>query len=250
MIERVGYAGWNGLTGNTPMSKDIAPQAFWQTIEDAGTYEEDPSGGFRGFFPARLPDGRQLALPIRERGNGEALASLIINQASFTVLDTMAEALANKARDHAPDIVVAMPTLGLALAEETARRLGHDRYVPLSTSRKFWYDEALSVPMRSITSPDQEKRLFMDPRMLPLLESRSIFLIDDALSTGTSILAGCRLLEKCAGKPSLIGCAMLQTDRWHAALQDYDSALVDKVLGVFKSPRLAQTEGGGWRPQT
>lgn len=250
MIERVGYAGWNGLTGNTPMSEDIAPQAFWQTIEDAGTYEEDPPGGFRGFFPAQLPDGRQLALPIRERGNGEALASLIINQASFTVLDTLAEALANMARNHAPDIVVAMPTLGLALAEQTARRLGHNRYVPLSTSRKFWYDEALSVPMRSITSPDQEKHLFMDPRMLPLLENRSIFLIDDALSTGTSILAGCRLLEKCASKPSLIGCAMLQTDRWRAALQDYDKALAERVLGVFKSPRLSQTDEGGWLPQS
>ena len=106
------------------MSGEIAPQAFWQTIEDAGTFEEDPPGGHHGFFPARLPDGRQLALPIRERGNGEALASLIINQASFAVLDSLADALADLAREHAPDVVVAMPTLGLALAEETARRPG------------------------------------------------------------------------------------------------------------------------------
>ena len=29
----------------------------------------------------------------------------------------------------------------------------------------------------------------------------------------------------------------------------YDKALAEKVLGVFKSPRLSQTDEGGWRPQ-
>ena len=120
--------------------------------------------------------------------------------------------------------------------------------MPLGTSRKFWYDAALVVPLHSITSPDREKRLYMDPRMLPLLENRSIFLIDDALSTGTSILAGCRLLEKCVGKPSLIGCAMLQTVRWRDALEAYEPSLAGRVLGVFSTPRLVQTDEGGWRP--
>jgi len=232
----------------TPQPPDIPPHGFWQTIVEPDTYEDRPAKGHRAFYPAWLPDGRQLALPIRERDGGrEALASLIVNQASFAVLDTLADALAEMARPFAPDIVVAMPTLGLALAEQTARRLGHDRYVPLSTSRKFWYDDDLSVPLRSITSPDQAKQLYVDPRMLPLLTGRTIFLIDDVLSTGSSILAACRLLEACGLTPGLIGCAMLQTTRWRDTVAAYDPTLVDRVLGVFATPRLVPTGRGGWR---
>ncbi len=227
------------------------PLEFWQTIAQPGTFEEDPVQGYRDYFPARLPDGRQLALPIRARDSGqEALASLIINQASFEVLDTLAIALAEMARDFEPDVVVAMPTLGLSLAEQTARRLGHTRYVPLSTSRKFWYDDALSVPLRSITSPGQEKRLYVDPRMLPLMNGRRLFLIDDVLSTGASILAGCRLLETCAHLPDLIGCAMLQTDRWRNTLTAENHSLEDRVIGVFSTPRLVPTQNGGWLPES
>lgn len=226
----------------------IAPHEFWQTIAEPGTHEENPPQGYRDCFPARLPDGRQLALPIRRRGEEEALASLIINQASFEVLDRLAAELAEMARPHGPDVVVAMPTLGLALAQETARRLGHSRYVPLSTSRKFWYDEELSVPLRSITSPGQDKRLYTDPRMLPLMEGRRLFLIDDVLSTGASIVAGCRLLEVCGQSPDLIGCAMLQTDRWRAALAAEGKGLEHRVLGVFMTPSLVPTAAGGWCP--
>lgn len=226
----------------------IAPHEFWQTIAEPGTYEESPPRGYRDCFPARLPDGRQLVLPIRRRSESEALASLIVNQASFEVLDTLAEMLAEMARPHAPDIIVAMPTLGLALAQETARRLGHSRYVPLSTSRKFWYEEKLSVPLRSVTSPEQEKRLYADPRMLPLMDGRRLFLVDDVLSTGASIVAGCRLLESCSQPPDLIGCAMLQTDRWRDALAAEGNGLEQRVVGVFSTPRLIPTPGGGWCP--
>ncbi len=232
-----------------PKKFDPQPQDFWQEIVAAGTYDNAPPGGHKHFFPARLADGRQLALPIRQRGSSnEALASLIINQASLAVLDALADALAAKVRPLAPDVIVAMPTLGLPLAQETARGLGHSRYVPLSTSRKFWYDDDLSVPLRSVTSPDQHKQLYLDPRMLPLLEDRAVLLIDDVLSTGASIVAGCRLLEKCGCKPALIGCAMLQTDRWRDALRTYDRTLPDRVIGVFSSPLLVEGENGGWHP--
>ena len=58
-----------------------------------------------------------------------------------------------------------LPTLGLALASAVARALGHERYVPLGTSRKFWYRDELSAPLSSVTTPDQKKTLYLDPRM-------------------------------------------------------------------------------------
>lgn len=232
-----------------PMEYGGRPEDFWQEIVPAGTYDVAPPGGFGDFFPAQLADGRQLALPIRQRAEtGEALASLIINQASLSVLDILAGDLAGRVRAFQPELIIALPTLGLSLAQETARHLGHARYVPLSTSRKFWYDDGLTVPMRSVTSPDQQKQLYLDPRMLPLLQDRSILLVDDVLSTGASIVAGCSLLEKCGVKPDLIGCAMLQTLRWQSTLRAHDPILAKRVIGVFTSPLLIRGDGGGWRP--
>lgn len=164
------------------------PHAFWQTIVPAGTYEASPQGGHRDFYPAELPDGRQFALPIRVLSSGErALASLI--QASFEVVDALTAALAEKAAAFRPDIVVGLPTLG------------HSRYVPFGTSRKFWYSEEQSVALRSVTSPEQQKRLYADPRMLPLIEGKRVLLIDDVISTGSSILAGLALLKLCGVEP-------------------------------------------------
>ena len=60
------------------------------------------------------------------------------------------------------------------------------RYVPLGYSRKFWYDDALSEPVHSITSPETGKRLRLDPNLLPLLDRRRTVLVDDAISTGAT----------------------------------------------------------------
>ncbi|MGO7259033.1 phosphoribosyltransferase, partial [Rhizobium brockwellii] len=84
------------------------------------------------------------------------------------VLDALAERLAEKIRPMRIDVVAGLPTLGLTLAAAVAQKLGHSRYVPLGTSRKFGYRDELSVALSSITPPTQKKRLYIDPRMLPL----------------------------------------------------------------------------------
>lgn len=235
------------------MTRDLFandPSLFWQRIEPHGSHDEAPSDGHKVFYPATLPDGFQLALPIRELSDGEsALASLIINQASFDVVEHLSKALAAIAAPFAPDVVVGLPTLGLTLAAPTARDLGHSRYVPFSTSRKFWYREELSVPLRSITSPDQQKRLYADPRMLPLLKDKRVLLVDDVISSGTSIKAGLALLQLCGVTPVAIGAAMLQTERWQAALEEAGAGLAGKVIGVFRTPRLTRHPAGGWQPE-
>lgn len=235
---------------------DAKPHHFWQEIVPADTYDLHPEDGYETFFPVRLPDGMQLALPIRAMTDGQtALASLIINQASFKVIECLAIHLAELLRPFAPAVVAGLPTLGLTLAAEVARHLGHTRFVPLSTSRKFWFEEELSAPMRSITSPDQEKRLYMDPRMLPVLRGQRVVLIDDVLSTGTSILSGLRVLRRCDVDPVAIGAAMLQTRRWQTALEQEQTGLSGRVVGVFQTPyliRMARQEQTGrvaWQQQ-
>jgi adenine/guanine phosphoribosyltransferase-like PRPP-binding protein len=207
----------------------MRPEDYWQDFVSSA--EADGS-----FFPARLDDGRILRLPIRYLPDGKhALASLIINQASFAVVDALAADLAAKLAHFKPDIVVGLPTLGLTLAAAVAAKLGHARYLPLGVSKKFWYREDLSVPLSSITTPDQAKRLYIDPRMVPLLDGKRMLLVDDVISSGVSMAAGLELLAVLKVRPVALGAAMLQTERWQARL---GSNWVAKTVAVFRSPLI------------
>lgn len=222
----------------------VAPHEFWQEIHPRRSFET--AGPHSTFFPAALDDGRQICLPIRPLADGQhALASLIVNQASFEVLEALAADLAAKLAPFSPDVVIGLPTLGLTLAAAVARHLGHSRYVPLGTSRKFWYLEELSVPMSSITTR-QEKRLYIDPRMLPLIENRRVALVDDVISSGSSIIAGLSLLAASGIRPAVIGAAMLQSDRWREKIAAFGPEWPERVRGVFSTPLLTKAEGG-WR---
>lgn len=225
----------------------LEPHQFWQAVYPAGTFP--PAGaGVGDLHPATLPDGRQIALPVRVLpGDGNrAVASLILNQAGFAVADALADAAAQAVRPLGAEIVVGLPTLGLVLAEALARRLGHGRLVPLGTSRKFWYDERLSEPLSSVTSPDTAlKRLYLDPRMLPLLQGRRFLLVDDVVSTGSSMASALALLARAALRPTAIAVAMTQGTRWRDRLAQ--GGWSGQVHAAIATPLLERDAGGRWR---
>ena len=223
----------------------MRPHDFWQEIHQPRSF--DPWQSHLDSYPARFEDGRLLMLPIRQLADGKhALASLIINQASFEVLDAIASDLATKLAVFQPEIVVGLPTLGLTLASAVAMKLGHSRYVPLGTSRKFWYREDLSVPLSSVTTPDQQKRLYVDPRMLPLLDRRRVVVIDDVISSGASMAAAVQLMATCGVEPVILGAAMLQSDRWKERLGLLGSHWLGRTIGVLQSPMLSKTPDDRW----
>lgn len=223
----------------------LDPHQFWQTIDVPGTHAPTEAG-YSGSYPAAFPDGRQLLLPLRVLpGDGtEAVASLIVNQASFAVEDALASAMADLVAPLEPEVIVGVPTLGLPLANNLARRLGHARMVALGTSRKFWYRDDLSAPLSSITSPTHAKTVFLDPRSLPLLEGRRVVVVDDVISSGTSMAAVLRLLELAGIEPVAIAVAMLQGNRWQAVLAPHSH----KIVAPLASPRFARTVDGRWVP--
>ena len=98
------------------------PLDFWQQIDAPEQFST--LGPFEDAYVATF-DGGQLRLPIRVFSDGEqALASLIINQASFDVQEALAKALAAKIAGFDIDVVIGLPTLGLTLASAVARHLG------------------------------------------------------------------------------------------------------------------------------
>ena len=210
----------------------MQPHEFWQTLHEPRTF---PAGLTGNSYVVELGDGRQLQLPIRPLPDGKhALASLIINQASFAVADALADDLARKLAPLSPDVIIGLPTLGLTLAAAVARKLGHARYIPCGTSQKFWYREELSVPLSSLTPPPQQKRLYIDPRMVPLATGRRIVLIDDVISSGISMTAGLALLAACDLAPIALAAAMLQTTHWLTPLSQWQ----DRIVSVFATPLL------------
>ncbi len=99
------------------------------------------------------------------------------------------------------------------------------------------------MPLASITTPGGGKRLYLDPRMLPLLEGRRVALIDDVISSGSSICAALTLLALIGCTPVAIGAAMLQTGRWRAPLAGAAPGVA--VESAFATP-LLRASGAGW----
>ena len=136
---------------------------YWQAIFTEAELSQSPLPPYAKSYPARLPDGRYLLLPLRgmPTADGSApdrcVASLIANQASMEVVEQLALHMAQAAGAYDFDAVIGLPTLGLAFAPLVARRLGHSRYVPLGYSRKYWYRDELSEPVSSITTPGKGK---------------------------------------------------------------------------------------------
>lgn len=215
---------------------------YWQALIPPG--QPLPEGPpWQLSYPARLPDGRALLLPIRQLASDPSLAvaSLICNQASLEVVDALAALLGQALAPQQPDLIIGLPTLGLALAPGVARAVGHARYIPMGYSRKYWYDEALSAPVQSITSPTPGKRIYLDPNLLPLIQGRSVALVDDAISTGTTARAAWDLIELLGAEVVAFGVAMRQGRRWADAL---GGARASRVLGVFDSPLLRAVPQG------
>lgn len=216
---------------------------YWQHTVPANAVDRMEAPWQFG-YPARLPDGRVLVLPIRQLASqpSHAVASLLVNHASLEVVDTLGAMLAERLSAYAPEVVIGLPTLGLALAPVVARALGQARYVPMGYSRKFWYDEALSAAVHSITSPTPGKRIYLDPNLRPLIEGKRLVLVDDAVSTGTTLLAAWNLIESLGGHVVACGVAMLQGRRWVERLGAERAA---RVVGVFESP-LLKAAPDGW----
>jgi hypothetical protein len=103
---------------------------YWQEI--VGENQIEPASRvspWQNGVPVELPDSRFLVLPIRPLNNtkNEAVASLLVNQASMEVVEELGTFLAEEVRPFEPDVVIGLPTLGLSLAAIVAKTLGKSK---------------------------------------------------------------------------------------------------------------------------
>ena len=220
---------------------------YWQATVTEAELSQSPLPPYAQSYPARLPDGRYLVLPLRGMPSSpeRCVASLIANQASMEVVEQLALHMAEAAKQYAFDVVVGLPTLGLAFAPLVAKHLGHSRYVPLGYSRKYWYREELSEPVSSITTPGKGKLLYIDPNQLGLIAGKRVLVVDDAVSSGTTMVSALKLLERCGAHVAAIAVAMRQGTQWQQKLVRADGSAIP-VVAAYDCPRMERRADGWW----
>jgi len=206
---------------------------------------EVPRAPFQDTCPIPIGEGEQLHLPIEPLpGTDEAIVLLMSNQTPFVVEQALCRRLAALARTFQPEVIVGVPTMGLDYARQVAQLLGFPHYVAFGNSRKFWYDEALSVPISSITSPGARKRLYLDPALRARVEGKRALIVDDVVATGGSASSAIRLLNLAGADVVGVVAPFVEGDDWKALLAAIEPTWPERVKSIAPIPRLHRRPGG------
>lgn len=171
-------------------------------------------------YPVLLRGGNCLELPLQPFPDGQqAIALLMSNQTPFAVEQGLAPLLSELTQEFVPEAIVGIPTLGLDYARIVAQQLGLPHYTALGNSRKFWYNDTLSVPVESITSPGMTKRLYIDPGLVDRVAEKRVVIVDDVINTGGTATAAIQLLQQVAA--NVVGLVVVLTEGhdWKQRLQ-------------------------------
>lgn len=83
--------------------------------------------------------------------------------------------------------------------------------------------------------------MWLDPRLVKRMAGKRVLLVDDVISTGSSILAGLELLQMVGVRPVAVSVAMLQGDRWRGRVPADLAVEAAFATPVFKGVL------GGWQ---
>jgi adenine/guanine phosphoribosyltransferase-like PRPP-binding protein len=216
------------------------------SITPAAAYEE--RSAYRDYYPVALCNGAQLKLPLQPLPDGQrAIALLMSNQTSFEVEQQLGSLLSKVAAESSPEVIAGIPTLGLDYARIVARDLGFGEYVALGNSRKFWYSDALSVPVRSITSPGANKSLYLDPMLVERVRGKRTLIVDDVINTGGSAAAAIELLQRAGAHLIGLCVVLIEGEAWRDALVAFAPDWPSRVRGLGRIPMFRSTPDG-WVP--
>ncbi|MGA7836230.1 MAG: phosphoribosyltransferase family protein [Acidimicrobiales bacterium] len=177
---------------------------------------------------------QHVELPIVSLSDSLALALLITVDMGVSFMERAGAELAEVLVPYDVDIVATVATMGIPLAVEVTRHLGLDQYVVLHKTPKIHLADAISEPVRSITTAS-EQRLLFDRARIGDVKGRRVAIVDDVISTGASTGASLRLLRSVGADVVAIGTMVTEAGLWRDALGE-DAAMVRALgsLPVFR----------------
>ena len=140
--------------------------------------------------------GLARELPIIKLSYDLSIASFVILGDTEIVRKT-APIIAKKLPEV--DFIVTAEAKGIPLAYEISRVLNLNEYVVARKSVKAYMEESIEVEVNSITTTNSQK-LYLNNRDAKKIKGKRIALVDDVISTGQSLKALERLVEKAGGK--------------------------------------------------
>jgi len=122
------------------------------------------------------------------------------------------------------DVILTSEAKGIPLAYEMARQSGKP-YVVARKSVKVYMSDPVSVSVKSITTKDQQM-LHLGDETASMVKGKRVLVVDDVISTGESLTAMEKLVEKAGG---------IISDRC-AALAEGDAADRTDIVFLEKLP--------------
>ncbi len=171
---------------------------------------------------------QEVDLPLASLNKKLTLALLITVDLGVSFMTTAAAELAEVLRPFEVDVVATVATMGIPVALEVTKELGLDQYVVLHKTPKIHLSNAVSEPVRSITTA-QEQRVLLDRERISMVAGKRVAIVDDVISTGASIGAALRLLRSVGAEVVAIGALVSEASLWRNSLGD-DAQSV-RVLG-------------------
>ena len=136
--------------------------------------------------------GLTRELPIIKLSYDLSIASFVILGDTEIVRKT-APIIAKKLPEV--DFIVTAEAKGIPLAYEISRILNLNEYVVARKSIKAYMEEPIEVEINSITTTNSQK-LYLNNQDAKKIKGKRVALVDDVISTGQSLKALERLVEK------------------------------------------------------
>ena len=171
-----------------------------------------------------------IDLPIIPITDELAIALLVEWDHGVRFVERAAAELAEQLKPYRVDLVVAVATMGIPLAIEVTKALGLNDYVILQKTPKLHLRDAITEPVKSITTGAPQRLLF-DAAKVDFVRGKRVALVDDVISTGASMRAALNLLHRVGAEPVVIGTLLTEAATWRRELAE----IVDLVhaLGVI-----------------
>lgn len=183
---------------------------------------------------------QSVSLPLVSLSDTLTLALLITVDMGISFLDTAGKELADILAPANVDVVATVATMGIPVVIEVTRHLGLDEYVVLHKTPKIHLADAITEPVRSITTAT-EQRLLFDRARIPAVKGRRVAIVDDVISTGASTGAALRLLRGIGAEVVAIGTLVTEASIWRQSLGE-DASMV-RALGSIPVFRPDGTGG-------